>query len=200
MLAGESMDAQPEAGEGRAGRHRAGAGSAVQTAGSAPGDTAATEQGGLAGRIEIRGMEAVRRDWTDLAHEFQIRLLELLFLKAPLQDFQAYIKEVIEALNGGRLDGKLVYRKALRKPISAYTRSTPPHVKAASLLPPSERRGLVRYLVTREGPQPAGRVDAPIDYLHYVEHQLKPIASAFTEALKTDLDTLFGHGGQLWLF
>jgi DNA polymerase-2 len=169
-------------------------------AGLLAGDPPAPGQSGLAGRIEIRGMEAVRRDWTDLAHEFQTRLLELLFLKAPLQDFQSYIKEVIEELNAGRLDGKLVYRKALRKPISAYTRSTPPHVKAAFLLPPSDRRGLVRYLVTREGPQPEGRVDAPIDYPHYVEHQLKPIASAFTDALKTDLDTLFGHGGQLWLF
>ena len=151
-------------------------------------------------RIEVKGMEAVRRDWTDLAHEFQIRLLELLFLKRPLQDIQLYIKELVGALYRGDLDKKLVYRKALRKSISDYTRSTPPHVKAAALLPPSEQRGLIRYLVTREGPQPEGRVSAPIDYDHYLERQLMPIASAFTEVLKTDLDALFGQGGQLWLF
>ena len=151
-------------------------------------------------RIEVKGMEAVRRDWTDLAHEFQIRLLELLFLKRPLQDIQLYIKELVGALYRGDLDKKLVYRKALRKSISNYTRSTPPHVKAAALLPPSEQRGLIRYLVTREGPQPEGRVSAPIDYDHYLERQLMPIASAFTEVLKTDLDALFGQGGQLWLF
>ena len=151
-------------------------------------------------RIEVKGMEAVRRDWTDLAHEFQIRLLELLFLRRPLQDIQLYIKELVGALYRGDLDKKLVYRKALRKSISAYTRSTPPHVKAAALLPPSEQRGLIRYLITREGPQPEGRVSAPIDYDHYLERQLMPIASAFTEVLKTDLDALFGHGEQLWLF
>jgi len=161
---------------------------------------AAGSRDGGENRIEVKGMEAVRRDWTDLAHEFQIRLLELLFLKRPLQDIQLYIKELVGALYRGDLDKKLVYRKALRKSISNYTRSTPPHVKAAALLPPSEQRGLIRYLVTREGPQPEGRVSAPIDYDHYLERQLMPIASAFTEVLKTDLDALFGQGGQLWLF
>jgi DNA polymerase-2 len=151
-------------------------------------------------RIEVKGMEAVRRDWTDLAHEFQIRMLELLFLERPLPDIQLYIKGLVEALYRGELDGKLVYRKALRKSISAYTRSTPPHVKAAALLPPSEQRGLIRYLITREGPQPEDRVSAQIDYDHYLERQLMPIASAFAEVLKTDLESLFGRGGQLWLF
>ncbi len=173
---------------------------AVETGGGSgsPDDRGSRED--VQGRIEVKGMEAVRRDWTDLAHEFQIRMLELLFLKQPLSDIQLYIKEVVEALYRGELDGKLVYRKALRKSISAYTRSTPPHVKAAALLPPSEQRGLIRYLITREGPQPEGRVSAPIDYDHYLERQLMPITSAFTEVLKTDLEALFGRGGQLWLF
>jgi DNA polymerase-2 len=151
-------------------------------------------------RIEVRGMEAVRRDWTDLAQEFQIRLLELLFLGRPLEEIQGTVRELVEALYRGELDDKLVYRKALRKPIAAYTRNTPPHVKAAALLPRAEQRGLVRYVITREGPQPLGRVSAPIDYDHYLERQLMPIASAFTEVLKTDLEALFGRGGQLWLF
>jgi DNA polymerase-2 len=59
---------------------------------------------------------------------------------------------------------------------------------------------LIRYVITREGPQPEGRISAPIDYDHYLERQLMPIASAFTEVLKTDLEALFGRGGQLWLF
>jgi DNA polymerase-2 len=154
----------------------------------------------LGKRIEVRGMEAVRRDWTDLAHEFQLRLLELLFLKRPLEEIQGYVRELVEALYRGELDDKLVYRKALRKSISAYTRNTPPHVKAAALLPRSEQRGLIRYVITREGPQPEGWTSAPTDYDHYLERQLMPIASAFTEVLKTDLDALFGRGGQLWLF
>jgi DNA polymerase-2 len=152
------------------------------------------------GGIEIRGMEAVRRDWTDLAHDLQIRLLEMLFLRKPLAEVQAYVQQLVRELYAGSLDGKLVYRKALRKPIGAYTRSTPPHVKAAALLDPPDRRGLIRYLMTRAGPQPEGRVSAPIDYDHYLEKQLKPIASTFAEALGTDPGTLFGESRQLSLF
>ncbi len=151
-------------------------------------------------RIEVKGMEAVRRDWTDLSHEFQLRLLELLFRREPVPAFREYIAGVLRDLSGGRLDDRLVYRKALRKPVADYTRSTPPHVKAAELLEPGERRGLIRYLITAAGPQPAGRLSAPIDYGHYVEKQLKPIASAFTETLGTDLETLFGGERQLSLF
>jgi DNA polymerase-2 len=151
-------------------------------------------------RIEVRGMEAVRRDWTDLAQEFQIRLLEMLFLKRPLEEIQEYIRALVESLYGGELDRKLIYRKALRKPISSYTRNTPPHVKAAELLPRAEQRGLIRYVITEVGPQPEGWISAPIDFDHYLERQLLPIASAFTEVLKTDLEALFGRGGQLWLF
>ena len=107
---------------------------------------------------------------------------------------------MVGALYRGELDEKLVYRKALRKPVSAYTRNTPPHVRAAALLPRPQRRGLIRYVITRDGPQPQGRISAPVDYDHYLERQLMPIASAFTEVLRTDLDALFGRGGQLWLF
>ena len=110
-------------------------------------------------RIEIKGMEAVRRDWTDLAQEFQIGLLERLFRRRPLPVFQPYIKEILDSLSAGALDEKLVYRKALRKPLSAYTRSRPPHVKAAALLEPGEQRGLIRYLITKKGPRYEGLPD-----------------------------------------
>jgi DNA polymerase-2 len=190
LLAGEEATESPAA-DAHAGATPTGNASAATT-------SAGTFD--LRKRIEVRGMEAVRRDWTDLAHEFQLRLLELLFLKRPLEEIQGYIRELVEALYRGELDDKLVYRKALRKSISAYTRNTPPHVKAAALLPRSEQRGLIRYVITREGPQPEGWTSAPTDYDHYLERQLMPIASAFTEVLKTDLDALFGRGGQLWLF
>ena len=151
-------------------------------------------------RIEVKGMEAVRRDWTDLAHDFQLRLLELLFRREPPAAFREYIAGVVKDLLAARLDDRLVYRKALRKPVAAYTKNTPPHVKAAELLPAGERRGLIRYLITVAGPQPAGRVTAAIDYGHYIEKQLKPIASGFTEVLGTSLEALFGAERQLSLF
>ena len=151
-------------------------------------------------RIEIKGMEAVRRDWTDLAHEFQIGLLELLFDKQPLELVQSFIKDTLQRLQAGALDEKLIYRKNLRKPISTYTRNRPPHVKAAELLDPRDQRGLIRYYLTEEGPQPETRRSASIDYRHYVDKQLKPIAAAFADVFEADLGRLFGEERQLLLF
>jgi DNA polymerase-2 len=150
--------------------------------------------------LEIVGMEAIRRDWTEMAKDFQVRMLHMVFQNRPLQTIREYIKEVIENLYAGRLDHKLVYIKALRKPTRDYKRSLPPHVKAASQLDVTEQRGLIRYLWTKDGPQPEERQSSPVDYDHYVEKQLKPIASMFTEALKTDIDHLINVDNQLWLF
>jgi DNA polymerase-2 len=110
------------------------------------------------------------------------------------------VRKIVRELYAGRLDGRLVYTKALRKPVSAYTRSTPPHVKAAMMLEPRDQRGLIRYFWTNEGPQPAARLSAPLDYGHYLEKQLKPIAQSFTEVLGVDLTNLFGGEEQLGLF
>ena len=150
--------------------------------------------------IEVIGMEAVRRDWTRLAREFQLTMLELLFDSKPITTFQAHIRDLLSAVRSGRLDEKLVYQKALRKPVSAYTRTSPPHVRAASMLDPSKQQGVVRYLWTVEGPQPEEKVSAKIDYDHYIEKQLKPICRAFTMVLDVTVEKLFSEEQQLWLF
>jgi DNA polymerase-2 len=152
------------------------------------------------GTIEIKGMEAVRRDWTELAHEFQIHMLELVFRDRPLSEIQAYIDDLIDDLRGGGLDDRLVYRKQLRKSVGDYTRTKPPHVRAAALLDPVDRGGVIHYLWTAEGPQPLGKVAAPIDYDHYVDKQLMPIARAFSGVLNTDIRRLFDAEKQQWLF
>ena len=150
--------------------------------------------------VEVTGMEAVRRDWTALAREFQVRLLHMVFAGTGVDDTRKYIAAVVNELKAGALDDKLVYIKALRKPTEAYQRSRPPHVKAAMLLDPEDRRGLIRFFWTTQGPQPQGRLTAPIDYEHYVQKQLKPIASGFSEILETDAERLFDPDKQLWLF
>jgi len=150
--------------------------------------------------IEVVGMEAVRRDWTDLARGFQIGLLELLFLGAEKEAIRDFVRKVVKELHAGRLDSELVYRKALRKPVEAYTRSKPPHVRAAGLLDPEDQLGLIHYRWTVEGPQPEGRTTAPIDYTHYVEKQLKPIARGIAQVLGILPGWLFHDEEQLTLF
>lgn len=146
--------------------------------------------------LEIIGMEAVRRDWTDLAHDLQRDLLNRLFHDEPADQIEAALRNWIRAVRKGEMDEKLVYRKALRKNVSRYTKSSPPHVKAARLLP--KPSGLIRYVITEDGPQPVGRSTSPIDYRHYVDKQILPIAGTISQVFPLDVELV--ATGQLSLF
>jgi DNA polymerase-2 len=124
-------------------------------------------------KLEIKGMEAVRSDWTPLARQLQRDLLRMLFERQLPEKMVAHVRTLIRSMQSGQLDDELVYRKRIRKPLEAYTRTTPPHIKAARLLPRTVR--VVRYLMTAEGPQPLGFVKAPVDYEHYRIKQILPI-------------------------
>jgi DNA polymerase-2 len=147
--------------------------------------------------VEIVGLEAVRRDWSRVARRFQRELLALVFHDQPVEEF---VRGFVADLRAGLFDAELAYRKALRKPLAEYTRTTPPHVKAARKLAAGPGR-LVTYVVTHAGPEPVGETTAPPDHEHYVEHQLRPIAEAVLRFLgPPDFDTIVGAKRQLSLF
>lgn len=147
-------------------------------------------------RVEIVGMEAVRRDWTDLAHRLQGVLLDRVFHDVPGTEIEEEIYHWVQEVRSGRRDELLVYRKNLRKPVESYTRSVPPHVKAARLM--DNPTGVIRYVITLEGPQPEGRITAPIDYGHYVEKQIRPIVTTVAHAYELDVEAALS--GRLSLF
>jgi DNA polymerase-2 len=152
------------------------------------------------GTLEIVGMEAVRHDWTGLAQALQRDLLEWVFHDVPAAEIAGRIRALLRALREGRMDDRLAYRKSLRKPVEAYTKSSPPHARAAALLPPEERTGLIRYVWTTDGPQPEARRTAPLDYAHYAEKQVRPIVESVAPYIGLDSRELFAEGGQLNLF
>jgi DNA polymerase-2 len=150
--------------------------------------------------LEIVGMEAVRHDWTPLAQGLQRQILDRVFHDAPAEEIQELVRGLLRDLRAGKKDEQLVYRKSLRKPVEAYTKSSPPHARAAALLPPEERSGLIRYIWTVEGPQPESRRTAPPDYEHYVQKQILPIVESIGPYIGLQTETLFAPGGQLGLF
>ena len=99
------------------------------------------------------------------------------------------------------MDKDLVYQRALRKGVEEYTKITPPHVKAARKLETQES-DTIEYLITTDGPEPIQNKKHAIDYEHYVQKQIKPLADQilgfynikFEEIIKgTRQTTLFGH-------
>ncbi len=127
-------------------------------------------------KMDFVGLEFVRRDWTELAKKFQQELLDIVFKKG---DVKKYVTGFLDKLKKKELDDLLVYRKAIRKELSEYVKTTPPHVKAARMLSEGEMEGnLIEYYMTLDGPQPMQKLKSKIDYDHYIEKQLRPIADS----------------------
>ncbi len=146
--------------------------------------------------IEFVGLEAVRRDWSEVAKNFQRELINLVFHEQPVEQF---VRGFLADLEAGRFDGDLVYRKALRKSLDSYTKTTPPHVQAARKTN-AQDGSIIRYTITENGPEPAGEETAKPDYQHYVKHQIQPIGDAILRFVGTDFETAADLRRQLALF
>ncbi len=136
-------------------------------------------------KIEFVGMEFVRSDWTRLAKEFQIQLYQRIFNKENIDD---WLRDFVKRVNNGEFDEKLVYKKRLRKDINDYTKNIPPHVKAAKLL--DQAGGSVYYVITKRGPIPIELKHNDIDYQHYIDKQIKPIADSVLVLLGESFDSI----------
>src|SRR3989344_1931136 len=146
--------------------------------------------------LEITGLEAIRGDWTEAAREFQKELLMRLFKKEQIEPF---IKSYVKKIREGKLDEKLVYRKSLRKSVEEYTKTTPPHVKAARLLDKIESK-VIEYYITTKGPEPLQKLKHKIDYDHYIEKQIAPIANQILALQNKSLEDIEKSSKQAKLF
>ena len=162
------------------------------------------------GELEFTGMEVVRRDWTELAHEVQRELYRRLFAGEPMEE---YLRQIVAEVTAGRRDAQLVYRKSLRKSSGEY-RAVPPHVvaarklQAASARPASARpdpdttgmRGIIDYYITVEGPEPAAQRENTLDYEHYISRQIEPVAEPVLAIQRVTFDEVRSNERQLELF
>ncbi len=148
---------------------------------------------GDSSRVEFVGLEAVRRDWTPLARRFQRELLDRVFHDQPVE---SYILDFVSALRAGELDALLAYKKAIRKSLDSYTKTTPAHVKAARKQEGPQAR-IVEYVITDDGPEPVDARRGTLDYEHYVEKQIEPIADAVLRMLGIRFDDVIGRARQL---
>jgi len=127
------------------------------------------------GRIEIKGMEAARSDWTALARRFQTELLERVFADQDEASLRAFVDAFTRAVLKGELDDELVFSRILRRSPDQYLKVEPPIVRAARLLGWTSQRGRVRYLMTKDGAQPLEAQSSPVDREWYLGHQILPI-------------------------
>lgn len=152
-----------------------------------------------------KGLETVRSDWTPLAKQFQQQLYQHIFKREP---YQAYVRDYVSRTLSGEFDELLVYRKRLRRPLEAYQRNVPPHVRAARTADEFnlaqgrplqyQNGGWISYVMTSAGPEPLETQRSAIDYDHYLSRQLQPLADAILPFLDDSFAALVG--GQKELF
>lgn len=116
-------------------------------------------------------------------------------------DIEALIKEQLDRLKQHRFDDLLFFRRKVTKELDEYTKTLPAHMQALSQSSHSARmKGRwLTYAITTKGPQLKGEIKAPLDYDHYVEKQIRPIADSFLKAYGKGFDERFAQN-QLTLF
>ncbi|MFA1239316.1 DNA polymerase II [Serratia odorifera] len=152
-----------------------------------------------------KGLETVRTDWTPLAQQFQQQLYQLIFKRQP---YRTFVLDYVAKTLDGTFDDRLIYRKRLRRRLDEYQRNVPPHVRAARIADDYNRQqgrplqyqsgGWISYVMTVAGPEPLETQRSAIDYDHYLERQLQPVADAILPFLHDDFATLVT--GQIGLF
>ncbi|NKC14859.1 MAG: DNA polymerase II [Gammaproteobacteria bacterium] len=133
----------------------------------------------------FKGLESVRTDWTPLARNFQRELYRRVFAQEP---FEEWVESTVAKLYAGALDHELIYRKRLRRDVDEYAANVPPQVQAARR--GGQSNGWVKYVITLAGPRLVTDIDAPLDYEHYKEKQIAPVADGVLQFLDTSFARL----------
>ena len=84
--------------------------------------------------------------------------------------------------------------------MNAYTKITPQHVAAARLLGKDFHGRIVEYYITADGPEPKQLLKHKLDYDHYINKQIKPIAEMILTFFKVEFDDLIKGSKQTKLF
>lgn len=156
-------------------------------------------------RMVFKGLESARSDWTALAQQFQLQLYRMIFHGEQPDD---YIRTIVEETLAGEHDDELVYQKRLRRKLHEYQKNVPPQVRAARMADEInqrlgrplqyQNRGLIEYCITVNGPEPREYQRSAMDYQHYIDKQLKPVADAILPFIGRQFDHL--SAPQLGLF
>lgn len=156
-------------------------------------------------QLKFKGLETVRTDWTQLAKDFQQELYERVFNE---EAYDEYIRQIVADLKAGNYDNKLVYRKRLRQKLDDYQKNIPPHAQAAikaekmfsETAQPSRYKSAswIEYVITMNGPETLECHTSKLNYEHYIERQLTPIADTILSAIGGSMESIIQDQFELF--
>ena len=147
------------------------------------------------GKITTRGLEVVRRDWSEIAKETQAKVLEAILRDGSVEKAVEIVKKVTEDLMNHRVPlEKLVIHEQITRELREY-KATGPHIAIAKRL---QARGvkvrpgmIISYIVLRGDKKISDRVILLTEYNpskhkydpdYYINNQVLPAVLRILEA------------------
>ncbi len=156
------------------------------------------------GQIKIRGFELVRRDWSQIAKDTQLKVLEAILKQGSKEKAVRIIKEVITELQQGRVPLEmLAISTQLNKNPENYE-VTSPELSAANKLRKAgirtQKGTVIQYVIGKQGKsvsEKAEPLELARDYDpdYYINNQVLPAVMKIMKELGYDEYSL-KHGGQ----
>jgi DNA polymerase I/DNA polymerase-2 len=162
------------------------------------------------GLLTIRGLEKVRRDWSNVAKDTQEKVLKLVLDKKDVDGAVKYTKDTIKRLKERKVPLKdLIIIEQLTKPLTEY-KAIGPHVVAARKIKERGRpigEGMpIMFIITKgkgsisERSEPFEDVDIKdVDVDYYVTHQIAPAALRILTVLGVTEEELLGESLKSFL-
>ncbi len=163
------------------------------------------------GKLTIRGLETVRRDWCKLAKDVQRKVLEIILKEKDVEKAVSYIRSVLSELKEKKIPLRdLIIYEQLTKPLVEY-KQIGPHVVAARKI---KERGrpigagmIVMFAITKgkgsisERAEPIEDISLnDIDVEYYINNQILPAALRVLQVLGIDEEKLLGKKTELKRF
>ncbi len=145
-------------------------------------------------KIEVKGLEIVRRDWANIAKKTQKKVLEALLKEGNIKKAKKIIQETIKNLREGNIDIEdlVIYTQLTKKPEEYKTSA--PHVELAKRLIREGKRvnigDVIGYVIVKGAEKVSEKAKLPeevskedIDINYYIENQILPPVLRVMEAL-----------------
>ena len=146
------------------------------------------------GKIVVKGLELVRRDWAPVARKTQEKVLRAILEHGSPKKATKIVRDVIQDIKKGDLDLEdLVINTQITRNPDSYQQNAP-HVMAAKKALERGRKvvrgSIMRYVVVK-GKTPISQRAEPVedvdisdyDPIYYIENQVLPAISRIIEAI-----------------
>ncbi len=171
--------------------------------------------GGWKDKIDMKGIETVRRDWCPLVTSVMNKILKIILMEGDVKRSIDIVRKTIDELKSGKIDvEKLTVVKGITKSPEKYDGMLP-HIELAKKMArrnPAEAPKVgdrIGFVIIKGNQMLSKRAEDPkyvkahniqIDSEYYINNQLLPPIERIFEAIGVSRNELIGHGRQVNMF